>query len=103
MKASYIEPSNMNRFWLGFFLGLSFPLIFFLLYYLFRFKDLTFGQYFNFLAQTGKIVHVLSLSVFPNLIPFMLFVRSDRYKAGRGVMAITIVYGLSIFALKLMI
>ena len=100
MSASYYEPSDLNRFWLGFILGLGFPIAIFLLYFLFRFKDLSFSQYFQLLSQTGKIVHVVSLSVFPNIIPFMLFVRTNRFKAGRGVMAITIIFGLLIFALK---
>jgi hypothetical protein len=100
MSTGYTEPSGLNRFWLGFLLGLGFPVIFFLLYFLFRFHDISIGHYFDILMQSGKIVHVLSLAVFPNLIPFMLFVRTNRFKSGRGVMAITIIYGLLIFALK---
>ncbi len=103
MNASYHEASGLNRFWLGFLLGLGFPLVFFLLYFLFRFKDLSISQYFQLLTQTGKFVHVVSLSVFPNLIPFMFFVRTDRFRSGRGVMAITILYAILIFAMKFFI
>jgi hypothetical protein len=52
------------------------------------------------LMQTGKIVHVFSLAVFSNLIPFMFFVRTDRFKSGRGVMTITVLFVISIFILK---
>ena len=100
MNAAYTEPSGLNRFWLGFLLGLGLPMVCSLLYYLFRFKNLPISQYLDFLFQTGKIVHVLSLAVFPNLIPFMLFVRTDRFKSGKGIMAITIFYAISIFVLK---
>lgn len=100
MSAAYYEPSGLNRFWLGFLTGLCFPVVFFLIYFLFRFKNLTISDYFTLLIHTGKIVHVISLSVFPNLIPFMFFVRTDRFKSGRGVMAITIIYALLIFATK---
>ena len=100
MNAAYTEPSGLNRFWLGFLFGLCLPLVCSLLYYLFRFKNLSIGEYFDFLVQTGKIVHVLSLAVFPNLIPFMFFVRTDRFKSGRGIMAITIFYAILIFVLK---
>ena len=103
MNAAYTEPSGLNRFWLGFLLGLGLPLVCFLIYYLFRFKNLPISQYLDFLFQTGKIVHVLSLAVFPNLIPFMLFVRTDRFKSGRGIMAITIFYGILIFVLKFVV
>jgi hypothetical protein len=101
MNAAYTERADMNRFWLGFLLGLGLPIVCSLLYYLFRFKNLPVGQYLDFLVQTGKIVHVMCLAVFPNLLPFMFFVRTDRYKSGRGVMAITVGYGILIFALKL--
>lgn len=100
MNAAYYEPTGINKFWLGFFIGLGFPMIFFLIYFLFRFKDLTITQYYQLLLHTGKIVHVVSLAVFPNLIPFMFFVRTSRFKSGRGIMAITIIYALLIFALK---
>jgi len=100
MSAVYTEPSGLNRFWLGFLLGLGFPVVFFLLYFLFRFQELPFGQYIQILMQSGKFVHVMSLSVFPNLIPFMFFVRTNRFKSGRGVTAITIFFVLLIFILK---
>ena len=100
MSTAYYEPSDLNRFWLGFLLGLGFPLIFFLIYFLFRFKDLTISQYWNLLIHTGRVIHVISLAVFPNIIPFMFFVRTDRFKSGRGVMAITIIYGILIFATR---
>jgi len=100
MNAAYTEPSGLNRFWLGFALGVSFPLVFFLLYFLFRFRDLTFGHYIQLLVQSEKIVHVISLAVFSNLIPFMFFVRTNRFKSGRGVMAITILFVMASFVLK---
>ncbi len=100
MNATYTQPSGLNKFWLGYLLGLSLPVLFFLLYFMFRFHDLTFGDYWNRLVQTGTIVHVMSLSVFPNLVPFMFFVRTSRFRSGRGVMAATIGFAILIFVLK---
>ncbi len=100
MSASYTERSGLNRFWLGFLLGLGLPLVIFLLYFLFRFQGMTIGNYINTLVQSGKFVHVMSISVFPNVLPFMFFVRTDRFKSGRGIMAITIFYAIFIFVLK---
>ncbi len=100
MSAAYYEPSGLNKFWLGLLLGLGFPLVFFMLYFLFRFRDLTFSEYIHILIRTGKFVHVISLAVFPNLIPFMFFVRTNRFKSGRGVMAITILFVLAVFVMK---
>ena len=100
MSAAYTEPSGMNRFWLGFLLGVGFPLVAFLLYFMFRFRNLTFEHYIKVLFQSGKLVHVISLSVFSNLLPFMFFVRSNRFRSGRGVMTITILFVIAIFILK---
>jgi hypothetical protein len=100
MNTAYTERSSLNRFWLGFLLGLGLPLVIFLLYFLFRFQGINIWDYFQILMQSGKFVHVMSLSVFPNLLPFMFFVRTDRFKSGRGVMAITIFYAVLIFAMK---
>jgi hypothetical protein len=100
MNAAYTERSGLNRFWLGFLLGLGLPLVIFMLYFLFRFQGLTIGDYIQILIKSEKFVHVMSLSVFPNLLPFMFFVRTDRFKSGRGIMAITVVYAILIFALK---
>lgn len=101
MNATYSQPSALNNFWLGFVTGLVLPLLIFILYFLFRFHDLAVGRYFKLLIETGKIVHVISLAVFPNLVPFLLFVRTDRYRAGRGIMTITVLYAILIFGLKL--
>jgi hypothetical protein len=101
MSATYTEPYGLNRFWLGSLLGVFFPIAFFLLYFLFRFKDLSFSQYLQFLFQTGKYVHVISFAVFSNIMPFMFFVRSNRFKSGRGVMTITILFVVAIFIMKL--
>lgn len=98
--ATYTQPTSFNKLSTGLIIGIGLPLIFFLLYFIFRFKGLEFGSYLKILMESGKIVHVISLSVFPNLIPFMLFVRSDRYRSGRGVLAATVVLAIVIFILK---
>lgn len=80
--------------------GLITPVIFFMLYFLFRIHTTNFAAYFSFLIESKKLMHVMSLSAFPNLIPFLLFVNSRRYKAGQGVLGATIVLGIVIFVLK---
>ncbi len=100
MNPTYFERSGLNRFWLGFLLGLGLPLVIFLLYFLFRFQGISISEYVQILIKSDKFVHVMSLSVFPNLAPFMFFVQTDRFKSGRGIMAVTVVYAILIFALK---
>lgn len=89
-----------NKISYGVIVGLITPVISFILYYIFRFGQHSFTDYLHFLIESKKIVNVLSLSVLPNLAPFMLLINSSRYSAGRGVLASTIILGVIIFILK---
>lgn len=100
MSASNYEPSGLNRFWLGFLLGLFLPLALFLLYFLFGFSKLTFSHFVEMLLQTKTLVFIFSLAVFPNILPFMFFMRTNRIKSGQGLMTITILFVVSLFVLK---
>lgn len=94
------QPKSLNSVIIGLIAGLITPVIFFLLYFLFRIHGTDFGGYLRFLVESEKLVHVMSLAVFPNLIPFFLFVNSSRFRAGRGVLGATIGLGILIFVLK---
>lgn len=91
----------LNKMSQGILIGLIFPLIFFMLYYLVRFGSLNFVDYLKYLWESKKFVSVLSLSVFPNLLPFLLLMNRNRYRSGRGVLAATILIGIVVFILKL--
>jgi len=80
--------------------GFLMPILSFVMYYMFRFGHTTFLDYIHILIESKKIANVLSLSVLPNLAPFMLLINSSRYSSGRGVLAATIVLGVIIFILK---
>ncbi len=90
-----------NKIIHGLIVGFISPIIFFALYYLVRFSQYEFADYLNLLIESKKLVNVLSLTVLPNLAPFMLFINSNRYSAGRGVLAATILIGIVIFIMKL--
>ncbi len=89
-----------NKIAYGVVVGLMVPLLSFLLYYIFRFGQYSFDQYICLLIESKKLVSVLSLSVLPNLAPFMLFINSNRYSTGRGVLTSTVILGIVIFILK---
>ncbi len=103
MRNSHTQPVLRDNFWLGFLLGIGLPALFFLLYFLLRFKDITLDHYVNFLMQSNNLVHVVSLAVCSNLFPFLFFVRTTRFKAGRGVIGITILFVILLFVLKVTI
>jgi len=100
MSASNLERSGLDRFWLGFLLGLFAPLTFFMLYFLFRFSELGFGYFIQLLVASKTLVLVSSMAILPNLAPFLFFVRTNKFRSGKGVMASTIVYVLSLFLLR---
>ena len=90
-----------NKIIFGLLVGFISPVVFFLIYYIFRFEQYSFTEYIRILVESKKLVNVLSLTVLPNLGPFMLFINSNRYSSGRGVLAATIILGIVIFILKL--
>ncbi|NEW81862.1 MAG: hypothetical protein GZ094_05820 [Mariniphaga sp.] len=90
-----------NKIIYGLLVGFISPVVFFLIYYIFRFEQYSFSEYIRILVESKKLVNVLSLTVLPNLGPFMLFINSNRYSSGRGVLAATIILGIVIFILKL--
>jgi hypothetical protein len=89
-----------NKIIYGVIVGLIMPVFSFLLYYIYRFGQYSFADYLQFLIESKKLVNVLSLTVLPNLAPFMLFINSSRYSAGRGVLTSTVLLGIVIFILK---
>ena len=91
----------LNKMPQGILIGFIFPIIFFIIYYLVRFGALDFADYLKYLFESKKLVSVLSLSVLPNLLPFLLLMNSNRYSSGRGVFAATIILGIAVFILKL--
>ena len=89
-----------NKIWHGLIVGFIFPVLFFLLYYMFRFGQYGFTEYLQFLIESKKLVNVMSLSVLPNLAPFMLLINSNRYSSGRGILTATVILGIIVFILK---
>ena len=89
-----------NKVAYGLLVGFVSPVVFFLIYYIFRFGQYSFTDYLQFLVGSKKLVSVLSLTVLPNLGPFMLFINSNRYSSGRGVLAATVILGVIIFIMK---
>ncbi len=94
------QPQSLDSVVFGLITGIIIPVLFFLLYFLFRIHGTDFEGYLRILVESKKLVHAMSLAVFPNLIPFFLFVNSKRFRAGRGVLGATIGIGILIFILK---
>lgn len=90
-----------DNIYLGAFFGLVFPVIGFLLFYVFAFSDqLSLEMYWNQLFNTSKISAALSLAIVMNLPVFFYFLSLKRHETVRGVVGATIFYGIFIILFK---
>lgn len=96
------RPRGRNNVYFGVFLGIIFPVIGFLLYYVFLFSDsLTVSEYWDFLFESENIAGALSLSVIMNLPVFFFSLWNNRFETVKGIVGATIFYGLLIIIFKL--
>jgi hypothetical protein len=80
--------------------GLVFPFIIGTAIYLFSSDHQSLHSYLVRIADSSIITHSITLCVFPNILIFMLFNQFDMLRATRGVLAITIVWAVIVFAVK---
>lgn len=80
----------------GLLIGLLSPVIGFCIYGLYW--SWSYGRTFSYFVNDifiGMPIHrssILVLSLLINLVPFLLFLRQERYKAVRGIMAAIFIY-----------
>ncbi|SDC43528.1 hypothetical protein [Williamwhitmania taraxaci] len=86
---------------LGLLAGFGLPII--ILAVTFLFKGYTFGviPYIKGLVAYGALSKMLSICVYPNLIPFFIFIWTDRLQSARGVLGATIVIAILVFTLQI--
>jgi hypothetical protein len=85
----------------GIMAGLILPLITGLVIYIFTSHGRTIIEYLERIVRARILTHAITLCVFPNVLVFLLFNRLDMLRASRGVLAITIVWAISVFIIKL--
>lgn len=81
--------------------GMLLPLISFMIFFLFTRKGLSLSQYFHKMSEAGNMTEIMSVTVFTNIIIFLLFNKLDMLRASRGVLGVTIVWALLVFGIKL--
>ena len=81
--------------------GLVIPVIAFIIFYLITRQGLTPGEYMRKMAEAGNISEIMSVSVFTNIVIFLIFNRLDMLRASKGVLGITIVWAFAVFGVKL--
>ena len=80
--------------------GLVLPFIVGLIVFLFSSSHLTLHSYLARIIESNIMTHAITLCVFPNIIIFLIFNRFDMLRASRGVLGMTIVWAIIVFAVK---
>jgi hypothetical protein len=83
--------------------GFILPVIAALLFWLISGDNLSLAAYFRKIVKADILSHIISLSVFTNLALFLVFNRLDMLRASKGVLGITIVWAVLVFAIKFLV
>ena len=87
---------------IGLISGLLFPFLTGLIIFLFSSGHQSLRAYLIRIADSDIITQTITLCVFSNILIFLLFNRYDMLRATRGVLAITIVWAVVVFGLKIL-
>lgn len=91
-----MKPKRFDKTWIGILIGLILPVFGFLIYgWYWSWKFFRPFSYFVndvFIGTPTFRSSILSLSLLINLVPFFIFLRTDRYKSARGVIAAVFLY-----------
>ena len=90
---------NDSLFIKGAVLGLILPTLAFLVYSNIVMEGDMLALYYQLKAMDVH-THVLSLSTFINLIPFLIFMRANREKPAKGILMVTILLALFVMINK---
>lgn len=84
--------------------GVLLPVImsFALYYFLYR-GDLSYWPFLNQMVRMGSIGKLLSISVLPNLVVFLIAVNKERLLAARGIVTSTIIYAIVVIAFRFLL
>ena len=83
--------------------GLALPFITGLVIFAFSGHNQSLHNYIHRIVISDIVTHAISLCVFPNVLIFLLFNRFDMLRAARGVLAITIIWAILVFAIKFLL
>lgn len=83
--------------------GFILPVFAAFLFWIFSGGNLSIASYFHKLVTADILTHIISLSVFTNLILFLIFNRLDMLRASKGVLGITIAWAILVFTVKFLV
>ena len=83
--------------------GFLLPLLTGLIIFFFAKGNPGLREWFHRIAEADVITHMISLSVFSNLLIFLLFNHFDMLKAAKGVLGITVFWAALVFGVKILL
>ncbi|MCT4587078.1 MAG: hypothetical protein N4A71_04595 [Carboxylicivirga sp.] len=93
-----------NKLYIGLLIGTVLPIIMsFVLYYFLYKGSLAYWPFLMEMVNIGSIGKLLSVSVLPNLVIFLIAINKERLLAARGIVTATIIYAVAIIALRLLL
>jgi hypothetical protein len=93
-------PEKFDRLITGLAIGFILPFIIGLIIFLSSAGEMSLGSYLYRLKESNIITHSITLCVFPNIFIFLIFNRLDMLRATRGILAVTILWAIIVFAVK---
>ncbi len=94
------KAEKYDKMLTGIITGLIVPLVVALIIYFFTAHSRTVSEYMERILKARILTHAITICVFPNVLIFLLFNRYDMLRASRGVLAITILWAISVFIIK---
>ena len=93
--------SRLNNFLSGVIVGTILPVLVFLVVWRVTSPEIELSRYITRALSANVITHFISISVFSNVLPFLLCNRLDMIKCSKGILGITIIWALITFAIKI--
>ncbi len=81
--------------------GILMPVTAFFVFFLLTRHSLTLDLFIRRMIEADRVTEVMSVSVFTNIVIFLLFNRFDMLRASKGVLGITIAWAFLVFGIKL--
>jgi hypothetical protein len=94
------SSEKYNKVLTGLISGFILPFIVGLFIFLFTSGHMTLNNYLTHIRESHIVTHAITLCVFPNILIFLFFNRFDMLHSSKGVLAMTIVWALIVFAVK---
>ncbi|MEO7445574.1 MAG: hypothetical protein ABIT96_02505 [Ferruginibacter sp.] len=92
-----------DNFWLGIVMGAVAPLLGLAMFKVFKFGIFTWQEVFQYMmVEPGfkTLTVALSLSLLLNALLFTIYINTDRDYTAKGIFVTTLIYGLTVLAIK---